>query len=82
MLKDISFNIADYYNITKSLVKKTISLEDSVPTGLIESSNNLLFLTDNFQEITGNKRIFKYRKNIPDISLDLSGNVIILSETI
>lgn len=82
MLKDIHFNIVDYYYITKSLVKKNISLEDSIPTGIIESSNNLLFLSDNFQELIGNKNVFEYRKKFHDIILDLSGNVVTPSTVI
>ena len=65
-------------NIEKSMVKNSISLEDSVPASFLQSKSNLLFVVDSFKDIINNHRIFSYRKSfmVHDIILDLHGNVI------
>lgn len=77
LLENIPFHIIGQYNIEKSMSKKTISLEDSVPASFLQSQTSLLFVVDNFREIINNYRIFSYRQSfLPhDLILDLHGNV-------
>ena len=78
LLKELPFNFIGHYNIEKSMVKNSISLEDSVPASFLQSKSNLLFVVDSFKDIINNHRIFSYRKSfmVHDIILDLHGNVI------
>lgn len=77
LLKDIPFHIIGRYNIEKSISKKVISLEDSVPASFLQSQTSLLFVVDNFREVINNYRIFSYRNSFMpnDLILDLNGNV-------
>lgn len=78
LLKELPFKFIGQYNIEKSMVKNSISLEDSVPTSFLQSKSNILFTVDNFKDIINNYRIFNYRRTFMahDIILDLHGNVI------
>lgn len=78
LLEPLNFKIIGQYNIDNPLIRKNISLEDSVPLSFLQSNTNLLFLVDNFREIINNYRIFNYRKNLSarDLILDFNGNVI------
>lgn len=77
LLKEIPFYIVGQYNIEKSMTKKAISLEDSVPASFLQSQTSLLFVVDNFRDIIHNYRIFSYRNSFMphDLILDLHGNV-------
>lgn len=78
LLNKLPFNLIGRYNIEKSMVKTSISLEDSVPASFLQSKSNLLFTVDSFKDIINNYHIFNYRAsfNAHDIILDLHGNVI------
>lgn len=80
LLNGIPFNILGQYNIEKSLSKKNISLEDSVPASFLQSHTSLLFAVDNFRDIINNYRLFTYRASFRahDLIIDLHGNVIYL----
>lgn len=82
LLKEIPFHIIGWYNIEKSMSKKTISLEDSVPASFLQSQTSLLFVVDNFRDIINNYRVFSYRNSFMphDLILDLHGNVKYSSE--
>ena len=60
------------------ITKKTISLEDSVPTSFLQSQTSILFVVDNFRDIINNYRIFEFRASFMphDLMIDLHGNVI------
>lgn len=77
LLKEIPFRIIGQYNIEKSISKKAISLEDSVPASFLQSQTSLLLVVDNFRDIINNYRIFNYRCSFMphDLILDLHGNV-------
>lgn len=78
VLAPLRLKTIGYYTIEKSLTKKNISLEDSVPLSFLQSRTSLLFTMDNFQEIINNYRVMNYRiaMNTHDIILDFNGNVV------
>lgn len=78
ILKEIPFQIIERYNIEKSMIKTTISLEDSVPTSFLQCETSILFVVDNFRDIINNYRVFGFRASFMshDLVLDLHGNVI------
>ena len=75
ILKELPFKFIGQYNIEKSMVKDSISLEDSVPASFLQSKTNMLFTVDSFKDIINNYRIFNYRRTLMthDIILDLHG---------
>ncbi|MCI8847641.1 MAG: glycosyltransferase family 2 protein [Lachnospiraceae bacterium] len=77
LLKEIPFHMIGQYHIEKSMSKKAISLEDSVPASFLQSRTSLLFVVDNFRDIINNYRVFNYRHSFRphDMILDLHGNV-------
>lgn len=78
LLKEFSFHIIGQYNIEKSMIKNTISLEDSVPGSFLQCNTSILFVVDNFRDIINNYRVFAFRSSFMphDMVLDLHGNVI------
>ena len=78
LLKEIPFHIIGQYNIEKSMVKNTISLEDSVPASFLQCKTGILFAMDNFRDIINNYRVFGFRSSFMphDLVIDLHGNVI------
>lgn len=75
-IKKLNINQILRTEIKLSLLKPSISLEDSLSINIIESHYPIIFLTDHYINIINNKRIFKYRNNEKDVIFDLKGNII------
>ena len=76
LLEQLNICELEIFQVRKSSVKNSVSLEDSLPFSMIESRTPLLFLADSYMDIINNYRIFHFRNTSNDAILDLNGNQI------
>lgn len=76
LLSDLLIYFSSDYTVALPVNNRRVSFEDSIPVSILRSGNSMLFLTDSFQTITANARMFRHRQYETDLILDLNGNAI------
>ena len=79
-LQKMNLNIAEIINYSWYAGKDKIEFEKILPFHLLEEGREYIYFTNNFSQIKDNPMWFRRRENHEDLIMDLSGNVMKISE--
>ena len=79
-LQKVNLKIAEIMNYSWYAGKEKIEFEKILPFHLLEEGREYIYFTNNFSQIKDNPMWFQGRKDHDDLIVDLSGNVMKISE--
>ncbi len=79
-LQKVNLKIAEIMNYSWYAEKEKIEFEKILPFHLLEEGREYIYFTNNFSQIKDNPMWFQGRKDHEDLIVDLSGNVMKISE--
>ncbi|MEG2521038.1 MAG: glycosyltransferase, partial [Christensenellaceae bacterium] len=78
-IESLSVNISSSMHLD-GRYQSTINLYNELPYYFFREPTSLLFFTDNFQKLKGNRNWFSVRNNKKDVIIDMHGNVLLVQE--
>lgn len=78
-LQKCGIKISNVFSYTYNSGLKHVDFLRFVPTALLKSESNIIYFANNFTQIKNNKLWFELRKEYNDLIIDLSGNVLQIS---